>query len=245
MRPFVILTLAGCTVRGVVPPPSLGETPERGERLEICVPQDLRAAPERRGRKPGTALWAFGDVYEYTHDRGSTISRDRGLTPTEQAQRPGTSRPALILAEAVWLGLSRTEAYAEVSLGDACASHPSPPQSGVLLWSRLDYGYGSVLSVSKTYRYPVAQLGDRVWMDTTVDASSSPAIGYGRATIAVCTPDGCEMTTVAGQSSEAVARTTTGRPATSLRSRANIVYGRALSELAESMGKGLLESTAP
>ncbi|TNE89179.1 MAG: hypothetical protein EP330_12125 [Deltaproteobacteria bacterium] len=206
------------------------------------MPEDVRASPERRGRQAGTALWAFGDVYEHSHHRGSVISRDAGLAPTQAEPRAGTTRTALILAEAVTVGLERTGAFTSVTLGEACPSEPTAPESGAVLWSRLDYGYGSTLLVSKRWRYAVARWGDRVWMDTIVEQSSTPIFGYGRATMALCTSTGCQPTTVTGYSATETLRAI---PGSSTRSLVNIEYGRGISSLAEAMSeRSISDATA-
>ena len=234
-----LLLLAGCATRGVVPPPRLPEQPATQMALSVCVPQDVRAQPERRGRQAGTAMWAFADVYEHTHHRGALISRDRGLAPTAAERRPGTSRPALILAEAVSVGLDRTQAFTSVDLEDTCPEEPAPTESGAMLWSRLENGYGSSLVVSKRWRYAVARWGDRVWMDTIFEQSSTPVFGYGRAMVAMCTPEGCVTSTVAGHTATDTNR---AAPNVSSRSLVNIEYGRGLSELAEAMSEFALDT---
>jgi hypothetical protein len=239
VRASLFLVLSACTVKGVVPPPNVPSSPPIGPDLEVCVPLDVRPAPERVGQRPGTAFWAFADVYEFTHHRGSTISRDAGLYPTSSQRVPGTSRPAQALAEALVTSLTRSGAFRSVSLGAACDESAAPPLEGALLWGRLDHAYGAVYLVSKRWRYSVGRIGDNVWMDTVTQQSSGPSVGYARATFALCMSGGCESGTVAGHTATEALRATPG--ATS-RSSANIELGRALSELAGEVGTSVVRT---
>lgn len=240
-RTLAVLALVSCTTKGVVAPPSLGKVAGGGPVLEICIPADVRALPERRGRLVGTAGWAFGDVYEFTHERGSLITRDIGLVRSSIDAPMDATRPAQALAESLQVSLSRTGHFSRVHLADTCADQPETPTTGARLWVRLDYGYGSGLLVSKKWRYPIAAWGDQVWMDTTRENSSAPLVGYARASMAYCTAEGCLQTTEVGQHS---VPSNEARPGEGTRSRLNILYGEALSRLAESIGRRVIvEST--
>lgn len=244
MRLVCLAFLAsGCAVKGVVPPPALSTTATVPLSLEVCVPRDVRPTPERRGQKAGTALWAFADVYTFTHHRGAVISRDAGLYPPEADRRAGSSHAAQALAESLVVSLERSGAFTSVTLGDTCEESPAAPSSGAVLWTRLENAYGSIFLVHKQWRYPIARFGDQVWMETVVEDSATPAFGYARATWSLCTTEACHHATVAGHSATELLR---APPGSSTRGRVNIELGRALSDLASRIGRGAIdEATGP
>ncbi|MCO4743485.1 MAG: hypothetical protein KC912_01770 [Proteobacteria bacterium] len=239
---IAVLT-AGCTTKGIIAPPTLGKQATVGPDLTICVPVDVRAQPERRGRIAGTAGWTFADVYEFTHHRGSVITRDIGLAPIAPGDDAGDgTRPAVLLAESLRVGLSRSGHFASVEVSGSCGETPAEPSQGALLWVRLDHGYGSGFLVSKRWTYPISSWGNQVQTRTVREHSAAPLVGYARASMAYCTSGGCVESTEYGQQAETA---TNARPGESTRSRLNILFGKAMSELAAAISRRAISQSGP